>query len=80
MDNISWILTSFSAAAKLLFSLVSPFINLAANQRLKKKKKILTLQAEFLPRVDVALLIFQHGLHHDLCSAVCEPQTQGEKR
>lgn len=39
MDNISWILTSFSAAAKLLFSLVSPFINLAANQRLKKKEK-----------------------------------------
>lgn len=37
-DNISWIMTSFSAAAKLLFSLVSPFINLAANQCLKKKK------------------------------------------
>lgn len=72
-------MTSFSAAAKLLFSLVSPFINLAANQCLKKKK-ILSLQAEFLLRVDVALLIFQHGLLHDLCSAVCEPQTQGEKR
>lgn len=39
-DNISWILTSFSAAAKLLFSLVSPFINLAANQCLKKKNPL----------------------------------------
>jgi hypothetical protein len=38
------------------------------------------LQAEFLSRVDVGLLIFQYGLLHDLCSAVCEPQTQGKKR
>lgn len=37
------------------------------------------LQAEFLSWVHVGLLIFQHGLLHDLCSAVCEPQTQGEK-
>ena len=46
-DNISWILTSCSAAAKLLFSLVSPFINLAANQCLKKKSSHCKLSSCF---------------------------------
>lgn len=72
-------------AAALLFSLVSPFINLAANQHLKKRKKKKTKSqvpvphAEFLPQVDVGLLIFQHDLQRDLCSAACEPQTQGRR-